>query len=155
MKVLGENKRARFDYAILETFQGGLSLTGHEVKSIKSGRINLSGSYAVKRNGEIFIIGMDIPSFQPKNAPADYSQERSRKVLLTKKEISYLLGKLESGLTLIPLRVYLSNRNLIKVELGLAKSKRKKDKREALKSKAIEKETRQFLAKKIRGDDRL
>ena len=103
MGILAENRKARFNYEILETSQAGLVLNGQEVKSIKSGRINLAGSYAVFRGGELFLVGANVPPYQPKNAPANYNPERSRKLLLHKKELRYLTGKVkERGLTLIP-----------------------------------------------------
>ena len=93
MKVLTENKKAYFDYQILEKFDAGLVLLGTEVKSIKLGRINLAGSYVVFKGEELYLIGAKIPPYQPKNAPPDYEPERSRKLLLNKAEIKKLIGK--------------------------------------------------------------
>lgn len=142
MKILSENRRARFDYEILEKFESGIELLGHEVKSVKKGQFNLSASHALVKNGEAWLIGADIPAYQPKNAPADYDPSRSRKLLLRLVEIKNLSGRLhEKGLSLIPLNAHLS-RNFIKLELGLVRSKKKHDKRETLKKKTIEKEMR-------------
>src|SRR5438067_2066568 len=112
MKIYSENKKAHFDYEILEKYEAGLVLIGQEVKSIKTGHINLSGSYVVIRaaalggGAEPYLIGAKIPPYQPKNAPADYNPEQSRKLLLNKKEIEYLIGKVnERGFSLIPLKV--------------------------------------------------
>ena len=140
MAVYAENRKAHFDYEILETFQAGLALQGQEVKSIQSGRIQLAGAYVVFRGQELFLIGAHIPPYQPANAPADYSAERSRKLLLRKEELRYLLGKgKEKGLTLVPLKVY-TNSGKIKVEIGLAKSRKKGDKREVIKRREAERE---------------
>ncbi len=105
MKVLAENKKAYFNYEILEKFEAGISLIGQEVKSIKTKGVNLAGSYVVVKDEEVFWIGARIPPYQPKNAPPDYQPERSRKLLLRKSEIKYLIGKSQQkGLTLIPLK---------------------------------------------------
>ncbi|MBU3943027.1 SsrA-binding protein, partial [Patescibacteria group bacterium] len=103
MKILADNKKARFDYEVLEKFEAGLVLNGQEVKSIRNGNIGLKASYIVIKEGESYLIGATIPPYQPKNALPDYDPERARKLLLNKKEIDYLIGKTrEKGLTLIP-----------------------------------------------------
>src|SRR3989344_3607478 len=111
MPIITINKRAYFDYEILETFETGVELFGFEVKSVKNGQINLAGSYAIIRGGEVWLINADIPAYQPKNAPEDYDSKRSRRLLLRKKEIGTLIGRtVEKGLTLVPLRVYTKER---------------------------------------------
>lgn len=145
MKVFAENKKARFDYSILEKFEAGIVLIGQEVKSIKSGRINLAGSYVVPKDGEFFLIGANIPPYQPKNAPANYDPERSRKLLLRKAEIKHLIGKCQQkSLTLIPLSVYTKNGE-IKIEFGLAQGKKRFDKRETIKKREVEREIERTL----------
>ena len=145
MAVYAENRKAHFDYEILETFQAGLALQGQEVKSIQNGRIQLAGSYVVFRGDELFLIGAHIPPYQPANAPADYSAERSRKLLLRKEELRYLLGKgKEKGLTLVPLSVYNTKRK-IKLEFGLARGKKKADKREDIKKRETKREIERAL----------
>ncbi len=140
MPVITANKRAYFDYQILETYEAGIELEGFEVKSIKTGRINLAGSYAVIRNNQVWLLNVDIPPYQPKNTPADYESKRSRRLLLRRSEIKNLIGRVqEKGLTLIPLRVYTKNRK-VKIEIGLAKSRKKQDKRELLKKRDAERE---------------
>ncbi len=140
MPVITINKRAYFDYEILETFETGVELFGFEVKSVKNGQINLAGSYAIIRGGEVWLINADIPAYQPKNAPEDYDSKRSRRLLLRKKEIGTLIGRtVEKGLTLVPLRVYTKERK-IKIEIGLAKNRKKKDKRELIKKREAERE---------------
>lgn len=149
MKTLSENKKAYFNYLILEKFEAGISLIGQEVKSIKGGRINLAGSYVVLRGKEVYLVGASVPPYQPKNAPADYNPERSRKLLLKKSEIKHLIGKVkEKGLTLVPLRVY-TKRGKIKLEFGIAKGKKKADKRELIKKREAERDIKREL--KIRG----
>lgn len=150
MKVLAENKKAYFNYQVLEKFQAGISLLGQEVKSLKTRGVNLAGTYAVLKDGEIFWLGAKIPPYQPKNAPADYNPERSRKLLLRKTEIKYLIGKTsQRGLTLIPLKVYTKN-GKIKLEFGLAKGKKKFDKRETIKKREVEKEIQIRLKQNLR-----
>jgi len=140
MKVFAENRKAYFDYDIIEKFEAGIVLTGQEVKSIKSGRVNLAGSYVAIREGEIFLLNAQIPPYQPKNAPSDYDPARSRKLLLNKSEIKYLIGKAqEKRLTLIPLRVY-TKKGKIKLEFGLGKGRKKASKKELLKKRDVERE---------------
>ena len=149
VKVLAENKKAYFNYKILDKFEAGISLIGQEVKSIKIRGVNLAGSYVVLKDGEAFWIGAKISPYQPKNAPLDYNPERSRKLLLKKSEIKYLTGKAkQKGLTLVPLKVY-TKKGKIKLEFGVVKGKKKFDKRELIKKREVEKEIRREL--KIRG----
>jgi SsrA-binding protein len=146
MKIYSENKKALFDYEVLETFEAGLVLFGQEVKSIKTGHINLSASYISMASGEPFLVGVKVPPYQPNNAGAGYNDERPRKILLNKKEIDYLAGKSkEKGFSLIPLKVYDKN-GRIKLEFGLAKGKKKYDKKEKIKKRDIERETNRELA---------
>ncbi len=146
MTTYSENKKAYYDYEILEKFEAGLVLIGQEVKSIKTNRINLAGSYVVFRDLEPYLIGAKIPAWQPKNAPADYNPERIRKLLLNKREINYLIGKSnERGFSLIPLKIYNKNGRL-KLELGLVKGKKKYDKKEKIKRKDIERDTKRELS---------
>ena len=147
MAEYARNKKVSFDYEILETFEAGINLLGHEVKSIKSGRINLAGSYVVLKNEEVFLIGATIPPYQPKNTPKSYNPERTRKLLLKKAEIRYLIGKTkQKGLTIVPFRVY-NIRGKIKIEFALVKIKKKHDKREKIKKREDEREMRRALKK--------
>lgn len=148
MKTIIENKKALFNYQILEKFKAGLVLSGQEVKSIKAGRINLRGSFVVLKGEEVFLIGTNVPPYQPKNVAKDYNPQRSRKLLLKKSEIKQLIGKSkQKGLTMIPLRVY-TLRGKIKLEFGIAKGKKKFDKREKIKKREIEREIRRKLREK-------
>jgi len=149
MKILSENKKAYFDYEVLEKFEAGIVLIGQEVKSIKAGRINLAGSYVVPRDSEFFLINAKIPPYQPKNVPESYDPLHSRKLLLKKKEIDYLIGEVrQKGLTLVPLKVY-TKRGKIKLEFGVAKGLKKADKREIIKKREVEREIKREL--KSRG----
>ncbi len=145
MRSLADNKKAHFDYEILEKFEAGISLIGQEVKSIKGGHMSLTGSYVVMRGNEAFLLGAHVPPYQPKNAPKDYDPQRTRKLLLTKKEINYLVGKTkEKGLTLIPIKVYTLKSN-IKLEFGVAKGKKERDKRETIKKRETERDMKREL----------
>ncbi len=147
MQIYSENKKAHFDYEIIEKYEAGLVLLGQEVKSIKTGHISLTGSYVVFRGGargaaEPELVGSKVPAYQPKNTPADYNPERSRKLLLNKKEIDYLAGKVkERGFSLVPLKVYEQN-GRIKIEFGLAKGKKKFDKKEKIKDRDVDRQIR-------------
>lgn len=147
MKLLAKNKRAYFDYEILEKFEAGISLIGQEVKSIKSGRASLKGTYVMLKKEGVFLVGCHVPAYQPKNAPPDYNPERARKLLLRKSEIKSLIGKTKmKGLTLVPLIIY-TKRGKIKLEIALAKGKRKADKRELIKKREAEREIKRALKK--------
>lgn len=143
MSVIAVNKRASFDYAIEERLQAGIELTGHETKSAKMSHCDIMGARAVTRNNEIFLVGMNIPSFQPNNAPQGYEPTRTRKLLMKKEEIKYLVGKLQNGLTLVPLKIY-TNRGFLKVEIGLGRARKKRDKRGLIKKREAEREMRRF-----------
>lgn len=147
--MLAENKRAFHNYEILERFNAGISLLGQEVKSIRTRGVGLAGSYVIIRQNEVFWVGAKISPYQPKNAPPDYNPERSRKLLLKKSEIKYLIGKSrQRGLTLLPLKVYTKG-SKIKLEIGLAKGRRKVDKRERIKKREFERKRKILL--KTRG----
>ncbi len=142
METIAENRRARFDYDILQTYESGVELLGHEVKSAKSGRMQIAGARAVVRRGEAWLVNAHIPPYQPKNTPAGYEEDRSRRLLLTKNEIKSLAGALgEKGRALVPLRAYVKH-GIIKLELGLGRARRASDKREKLKKRAHEREMR-------------
>ena len=145
MKELARNKKAYFDYIILEEIEAGIELLGFEVKAAKSGKIHLSGSYARLVDGHIQLIGATIAPYQPNNTPKDYDPGRTRRLLLTKREIKYLTGKMnEAGLTVVPLRAYIKGR-LVKVSIGLVRSKKKHDKREVIKKRDTDREIRSSL----------
>ncbi|MDO9399459.1 MAG: SsrA-binding protein SmpB [bacterium] len=148
MPVLAVNKRAHFDYEVLETFEAGMVLFGHEVKAVKNGQINLIGSYVVFKKlagkilPELYLINAHISQYKYASSLTEYNPTRSRKILLKKKEIRRLIDKTrEVGLTLVPLKIY-TNHSFIKLEFALAKGKKKYDKREAIKKRDIERDLR-------------
>lgn len=143
MPDIAENRRARFDYEIEEVFDAGMALLGHEVKSSKGGRFEIVGSRVLVRGGEAWLVNSHIPPYQPKNAPAGYEEDRSRRLLLTKEELKRITGALqEKGRMLVPLRAYLKH-GFIKLELGLGRPRQKHDKREIIKKRAHEREMRE------------
>jgi len=145
MPALIDNKKAYFNYEILEEYEAGISLFGHEVKAIKAGKGSLLGSYVIVRGNEAFLVEADISPYQPNNVPEKYNQKRPRKLLLNKKEIASLLGyEKEKGLTLIPLALY-NKKNRVKVKIGVARGKKKHDKRQALKKRDTERDIRRTL----------
>ena len=137
-----QNKKAYFNYEILEKFEAGIELLGFEVKSLKKGQGSLEGAHVLVRGQEAFVVNMNIPPYQPKNTPKDYEPLRNRKLLLTKKEIDKLNGN-ESGkgLTIVPLLVYNKGRKL-KIDIALVRGKKKFDKRETIKKRDTEREIR-------------
>ena len=140
MKILSKNKTAYFEYQVLEELEAGVSLIGHEVKAIKTGRISIKGSYASIKDGEMFLIGATIPPYQAKNTSKNYDEKRDRKLLLKKRQIQYLADKIEKkGLTIVPLKVY-SVKGKVKIGIGLVKGKKMFDKREKVKQKNTERE---------------
>jgi len=142
MANYAENRKIYFDYEILEKYEAGIELLGTEVKSIRSGKMSLEGSFVIIRGGEAFLINATIQPYQPKNVPKDYDPLRNRKLLLTKKEISKLIGsERNKSLTIVPLSVYSKGRK-IKVEIALVKGKKKYDKRETIKKRETEREIR-------------
>ena len=146
MKIYSENKKGYFDYEVLENFEAGVVLFGQEVKSIKTGHINLSGSYVTLKADEPYLVGVKVPPYQPNNAGANYNEGRERKLLLNKKEINYLIGKTsQKGFSLIPLKIY-EKHGRIKLEFGLAKGKKKFDKKEKIKKRDVQREVNRELS---------
>jgi len=129
------NRKARFNFEILETFEAGLVLHGFEAKSIRAGKGKLEGGHVIVRGGEAFLVGSSITAYQPLNTRKSYDPERVRKLLLSKKEIAHLEHQTETvRLTAIPLKLYNNGRN-IKLEIALARGKKKHDKRQSLKAR--------------------
>ena len=140
MTQFANNRKAFFDYEILEKFSAGLELEGLEVKSIRAGKISLAGSFIAVRGGEAYLIGADIPAYQPKNAPPDYDATRARKLLLSKTEIEQLREAEDiKGLTIVPLSVYNKGR-FLKIDVAIARGKKQFDKRQAIKKRQAERE---------------
>ena len=142
MPIYAENRKARFNYELLEKYEAGIELLGMEVKSVRGGRMSLEGSFIIVRGGEAFLINSNIPPYQPNNTPQDYDPMRNRKILLTKKEIAVLAGnESNKSLTIIPISVYNKGRK-IKLEVALGKGKKKYDKRESIKKRETDREVR-------------
>ncbi|MDH5639737.1 MAG: SsrA-binding protein SmpB [Nitrospira sp.] len=144
-KPAATNRRAYHDYFIEEKFEAGIVLTGTEVKSLRDGRANLQDSYASVKDGEVFLYHCHISPYSHGNL-MNHDPLRVRKLLLHKKEINKLLGKTQQkGLTLVPLRIYFSERGKAKVELGLAKGKKQYDRRESIKAREAGREVERAI----------
>lgn len=144
MSPIANNRKAHFNYEVLEKFSAGIVLTGQEVKSVRAGKISLVGAYISVRGGEAFLVNADIQAYQPKNAP-EHDPERSRKLLLSRSELLELeKAEATKGLTIVPLSVYNKGR-FIKVDVAIARGKREFDKREALKKRDTERDLKRTL----------
>lgn len=151
-KVVASNRRARHDYAILDTYEAGMALTGTEVKSLRAGRASLVDAFAQERDGELYLHGMHIPEYV-QGTWTNHEPRRTRKLLLKRLEIDRLIGKTrESGLTLVPLQVYFSD-GWAKVEIGLAKGKKSYDKRQDLAKRDADREIARAVGRRGKGMD--
>lgn len=145
MPTYALNKKAKFDYEILQTFEAGLVLTGPEVKSVRAKQIKLMGAYVTISHGECFLRQAHISPYEYSSHAVPHEAERPRKLLLKKQEIAYLQGKLEEkGLTIVPLAVY-SKGSHVKIEIGIARGKKQYDKRETIKKRDIERDMRRAM----------
>jgi SsrA-binding protein len=149
-RTVAVNKHVSHDYEILEKFEAGLALQGSEVKSIRDGRISLKESYAEVKNGQVFLVKCHISPYEAANI-FNHDPLRDRKLLLHRREIKRLAGKTqERGLTLVPMRVMISDRGKIKLELALVRGKREYEKREAIKKRETDREMRAEIKKRWR-----
>ncbi len=140
MTTMFTNKKAWFNYEMIETFEAGIALLGNEVKSIRNGKLNISEAFIKIKDGEATIHNMEIQSYEKTNSFQIISPTRTRKLLLKKNEINKLIGKIqEKGLTLVALKVYFK-RQYVKLELGLGKGKKMGDKRESIKTREMDRE---------------
>jgi SsrA-binding protein len=147
MTVLINNKKAKFNYEILDKYEAGVELTGVEVKSLKSGKGNFTGAYIIVRGNEAYLVEAEIPPFQPKNVSDDYDSKRHRKLLLKKKELMKLSEYENSkGLTLIPLSLYNKGR-YIKLEFAVARGKKTTDKRQTIQKREADRDMHRTLKK--------
>lgn len=147
-KIIANNKKARYEYFIEDTFEAGLVLKGTEVKSIRMGKVNIKESYADIKNGEVFVCGMNVSPYEKGNIQ-NVDPIRERKLLLNKREINKLIGyTTQDGYTLIPLNVYLNDKGLIKMELAVGKGKKLHDKRQTIAKRDSEKRIKQALSEK-------
>ena len=145
VKIISDNRQARYLYEILETYEAGIELTGTEVKSIRMGKVNLRDGYALIRNGEAWLSNVHISPYETSGRYFNHEPRRNRKLLLHRKEINKLVGLLEQkGLTLIPLKIYLKG-DWIKISLGVSRGKKLHDKRETVKRREDEREMARAL----------
>ncbi|PIR41086.1 MAG: SsrA-binding protein [Candidatus Yanofskybacteria bacterium CG10_big_fil_rev_8_21_14_0_10_46_23] len=145
MPSYAKNPQALRDFEILERFEAGVMLLGHEVKSIKTGKGSIRGTFIKAVDNELWLIGATIPPYQPQNITNAYDAQRSRKLLLRAQELNRLVGRAqEAGMSIVPLSLY-SKRGLIKLEIGLGRGKKKHDKREAIKKREAERTIRQTV----------
>ena len=145
VKIISDNRQARYLYEILETYEAGIELTGTEVKSIRMGKVNLRDGYALIRNGEAWLSNVHISPYETSGRYFNHEPRRNRKLLLHRKEINKLVGLLEQkGLTLIPLKIYLKG-DWIKISLGVSRGKKLHDKRETVKRREDERDMARVL----------
>lgn len=150
-QLLADNRKARHDYHILDTYEAGLVLVGTEVKAIREGRANLRDSYARVEQGEVWVHNINISPYSHRGY-ADHDPLRRRKLLLHRDEIRKLIGRVvEKGLTLVPLRMYMK-KGRVKIVLAVAKGKQERDKRETIKRRETERETRAAVKSRGRGN---
>ena len=149
-KVVASNRKARHDYAILDTYEAGIALMGTEVKSLRAGRASLTDAFAQEKDGEIYLYGLHIPEYA-QGTWTNHEPRRTRKLLLNRGEIVRLIGKTrESGLTLVPLSLYFSD-GWAKVEIGLARGKKSYDKRQDLAKRDANREITRALGRRTKG----
>lgn len=146
MKIIAKNKKAFFDYHLLERYESGIVLTGAEVKAIRAGRLNLKDSFIKIIKAEAFLFNAHISHLETTHHYYKPNERRERKLLLHRKEIDKLLGKItQEGLTIVPLVIYFNKRNKVKLEIALAKGKNLHDKRETIKKRILDREARADL----------
>jgi SsrA-binding protein len=147
-KIAAENRKARYNYAIGETFEAGIALSGTEVKSLRGGKATIAESYAGEKNGEIFLVNAYIPEYLQANQ-FNHETKRPRKLLLHRRQIDRLLAAIQrEGMTLVPLKIYFNEKGRAKVELALAKGKKLHDKRETEKARDWDREKGRLLRDK-------
>lgn len=146
IKIITQNKKARFDYEVLDTLEAGLVLTGDEVKSLRAGHVNLTGSFATINRAELYLINCHITPYEKAYRKTDELSSRSRKLLVHKRELNKIIGDIsKKGITLVPLKLYFNERSKIKVELGLCKHKKAEQKKQALQERDIAKDAARDL----------
>ena len=147
-KLVADNRKARFNYAIGETFEAGIALTGSEVKSMRTGKANIGESYASARDGELWLFNSNISEYKQAGR-FNHAPKRARKLLLHKRQINKLIGAVErEGLTVVPLKLYFNDKGRAKVEIALAKGKKLHDKRETEKKRSWDRERGRLLRQK-------
>ena len=148
IKVISDNRRARYDYEIQQTFEAGIELKGSEVKSLRTGHTNLGEAYAAMKGGELFLINANISEYREANR-FNHEPKRPRKLLLHAKEIAKLAnGVQREGLTIVPLKMFFNGRGRVKVDIALARGKKLHDKRDAIKERSWDRERARLLREK-------
>ena len=145
LKIVADNRKARFNYAIGEVFEAGIALTGTEVKSLRDGKAAIAESYAASRDGELWLHNANIPEYLQANR-FNHAPKRPRKLLLHRRQLNKLIGAVErEGMTLVPLKLYFNERGRAKVEIALARGKKLHDKRESEKKRSWERDRARLL----------
>jgi SsrA-binding protein len=148
IKIVADNRKARFNYAIEETFEAGVALTGSEVKSLRAGKASIGESYAAARDGELWLYNSNISEYTQAGR-FNHAPKRPRKLLLHKRQINKLIGAVErQGMTVVPLKIYFNEKGRAKVEIALAKGKKLHDKRDTEKKRSWERERGRLLRQK-------
>jgi SsrA-binding protein len=148
IKIVSDNRRARYDYEILQAFEAGVELKGSEVKSLRTGHTNLAEAYATMKNGELWLINSNIPEYREANR-FNHEPKRPRKLLLHKSEINKLSsGVLKEHLTIIPLKMFFNPRGRVKIDIALARGKKLHDKRETIKERSWDRERARLMREK-------
>ena len=148
LKIVAENRKARFNYEIGETFEAGIALTGSEVKSLRSGKASIAEAYAATRDGELWLMNSNITEYKQAGR-FNHAPKRPRKLLLHRRQINKLMGAIErEGMTVVPLKIYFNDKGRAKVEIALAKGKKLHDKRETDKKRSWERERGRLLRAK-------
>lgn len=149
MKVIANNKKARHEYFVDEVYEAGLVLTGTEIKSIRNGKVSIKEAYAKIINGEVLILGMNISPYEQGNR-YNVDPLRPRKLLLHRREINKLIGKLKvGGVTLIPIRIYLNDRGKAKIEIAVARGKKLYDKRDSIAKRDTDRKMQRAMKKQV------
>jgi len=150
MKIITQNKKAYFDYEILDKIEAGIVLTGDEVKSLRAGHVSMVGSFATMHQSEMMLINLNISPYSHAYMKSDEISRRTRKLLLHRRQINKILGEISlKGITIVPLKIYFNDKSKVKVELGLAKHKKAHVKKEDIKERDIKRQTRRELRGKF------
>ena len=148
-KVVSENRKARFNYEIGDTYEAGIALTGSEVKSLRNGKATIAESYADPKGGELWLVNANIPEYLQAGPFNNHMPKRARRLLLHRREIDRLSGAVErEGMTIVPLKLYFDERGRAKIEIALARGKKLHDKRETLKKRSWERERGRLMRAK-------
>lgn len=146
LKIIVQNKKAFFDYEIHEKIEAGIVLSGDEVKSLRAGQVSLAGAFATIKQGELYLTNASITPYAQAYIKGDDQATRGRKLLLKKRELEKLIGDIsKKGITIVPIKMYFNAKNFVKVELGIGKSKKAAGKKQAIKERDIERDTRREI----------